>query len=125
MYVSDMTKMRRGTLIRLVVGVLLTGSLLAAACTPTSDDTLDTSTASLPETPSADVPATATGAPVLAGELTANCQPDKDSRGGLGQGIGVGETAVDFILEDINGVPVSLSGLLAEKPVVMIFGSFT
>ncbi len=66
-----------------------------------------------------------TDVPVQAGELTANCQPDEESGGGMGQGLKVGETAIDFTLEDIDGAAVSLSGLLAERPVVMIFGSFT
>ena len=33
--------------------------------------------------------------------------------------------AVDFTLKDIHGNTVSLAGLLSEKPVVMVFGSFT
>ncbi len=40
-------------------------------------------------------------------------------------GLAVGETAVDFTLKDINGNTVSLAGLLIEKPVLMVFGSFT
>ncbi len=95
--------------------------------TPDVEDELGSETpeTTTTETPNADVPAAATDAPLLAGELTANCQPDEKSNDGIGPGIGVGETAVDFTLDDISGLPVSLSGLLAEKPVVMIFGSFT
>jgi len=37
----------------------------------------------------------------------------------------VGETAFDFSLESITGERITLSALLAEKPVVLIFGSFT
>jgi len=40
-------------------------------------------------------------------------------------GLVVGETAVDFTLQDIHGNIFSLSRLLSEKPVVMVFGSFT
>ena len=39
---------------------------------------------------------------------------------------GVGETAPDFELRDLNGEnPVRLSGLRGKKPVALIFGSFT
>ena len=108
-----MVRMRPGAVVRLAGSVFLAGWLLATACAP-----------AVPATPAAPA-ADGTDVPALAGELTVNCQPDKESSGGLGRGIGVGQTAVDFALEDIDGVPVSLSGLLAEKPVVMIFGSFT
>lgn len=38
----------------------------------------------------------------------------------------VGETAPDFTLYDPNGVqPVTLSEIVGEKPVVLVFGSFT
>jgi hypothetical protein len=36
-----------------------------------------------------------------------------------------GELAVEFSLRDVNGVEYTLSELLSEKPVYMIFGSFT
>jgi hypothetical protein len=36
-----------------------------------------------------------------------------------------GELAVDFSLRDVNGVEYTLSKMLSEKPVYMIFGSFT
>jgi peroxiredoxin len=36
-----------------------------------------------------------------------------------------GELAIDFTLKDIHGSEYTLSKLLGEKPVVMIFGSFT
>lgn len=100
---------------RLAGSVFLAGWLLAAACAPA--------------TPAGDGPVApvlaGTDTPVLAGELTANCQPDDKSVGGMGRGLKVGETAIDFTLEDLDGTAVSLSGLLAERPVVMIFGSFT
>jgi len=41
------------------------------------------------------------------------------------EGLQVGTTAIDFTLEDTNGNEVTLSELLAEKPVVMVLGSFT
>jgi len=40
-------------------------------------------------------------------------------------GIAEGETAVEFNLNDTTGNDVSLSGLLQEKPVVLVLGSFT
>jgi len=40
-------------------------------------------------------------------------------------GLEVGATAVEFVLKDIQGNEHSLSGLLAEKPVLMVLGSFT
>lgn len=40
-------------------------------------------------------------------------------------GPGVGETAIDFSLESTAGEQITLSALLVEKPVVLIFGSFT
>jgi cytochrome oxidase Cu insertion factor (SCO1/SenC/PrrC family) len=113
--------MRPGAVIRLAGSVFLAGWLLATACAPVApagDGTPDTSGASVPVLAGTDVP-------VLAGELTANCQPDEKSGGGMGRGLKVGETAIDFTLEDINGTPVSLSGLLAKRPVVMVFGAFT
>ncbi len=36
-----------------------------------------------------------------------------------------GQLAVDFTLKDTKGKAWTLSTLLAEKPVIMIFGSFT
>jgi len=40
-------------------------------------------------------------------------------------GLPVGDTAVDFTLRDTGGVEHTLSDLLEEKPVVIVFGSFT
>ncbi|MEE9366463.1 MAG: hypothetical protein V3W44_07240 [Dehalococcoidales bacterium] len=40
-------------------------------------------------------------------------------------GLAVGELAVGLTLRDTGGVEFDLSRLLAEKPVVMVFGSFT
>jgi hypothetical protein len=37
----------------------------------------------------------------------------------------VGETAINFSLESTTGGNITLSELLVEKPVVLIFGSFT
>lgn len=40
-------------------------------------------------------------------------------------GLEIGELAINFTLMDIYGREFRLSRLLAEKPVVMVFGSFT
>ncbi len=40
-------------------------------------------------------------------------------------GLSIGERAVDFTLRDVDRNTVSLRSLLSEKPVVMVFGSFT
>jgi peroxiredoxin len=40
-------------------------------------------------------------------------------------GIAQAQMAVDFTLKDTEGVSLTLSDLLSEKPVVLIIGSFT
>jgi hypothetical protein len=41
------------------------------------------------------------------------------------QTIAEGGLAVEFILKDVDGTAYTLSGLLAEKPVLMVFGAYT
>ncbi len=79
----------------------------AAAPAPVADTPPD------PETP----------APVLATGLKTGCQraDDDPERAGLRQGT----LAIDFTLEDTNRENHTLSRLLAGKPVVLVFGSFT
>ncbi len=62
--------------------------------------------------------------PELSNALSGNCmgEANEDLEGA---GLPVGDLAVDFTLNDVNGNSVNLAGLLGEKPVVMIFGSFT
>ena len=62
--------------------------------------------------------------PVLSEALVRGCERTRPSGGFENIGLAVGETAVDFALEDVHGHTVSLAGLLSEKPVVMVFGSF-
>ena len=62
---------------------------------------------------------------LLSDSLRKGCQRGRYVGGLDKAGLPVGETAVDFTLKDTDGATVSLSGLLGEKPVVMIFGSFT
>lgn len=40
-------------------------------------------------------------------------------------GLGVGDQAEDFTLKDIHGIEYTLSQLVKQKPVVLVFGSFT
>jgi len=63
--------------------------------------------------------------PVLLDELKRNCQITQGSGNFNQTGLAVGEIAVNFTLRDINGSEFRLSQFLAEKPVMMIFGSFT
>jgi hypothetical protein len=58
-------------------------------------------------------------APQLPTVLERNCQ-----RGDAGAPL-EGELATDFTLKDTQGNEFTLSAMLAEKPVVMVFGSFT
>ncbi len=70
---------------------------------------------------------TASAEPVLSTELRRNGEMmTSGGKRGFGEsGLGIGETAVNFTLRDIDGRGFRLSRLLAEKPVVMVFGSFT
>ena len=64
--------------------------------------------------------------PELSDALIRGCERTSRPSGGFENvGLAVGETAVDFTLQDVHGNTVSLAGLLTEKPVVMVFGSFT
>ncbi len=62
---------------------------------------------------------------LLSNALKRGCERSRPSGGFENVGLAVGETAVNFELKDIHGNTVSLAGLLSEKPVVMVFGSFT
>jgi hypothetical protein len=39
--------------------------------------------------------------------------------------LAAGEVAVEFTLRDVEGTAVSLSGLLASRPVLLVHGAFT
>ena len=65
------------------------------------------------------------GEPVLSNTLIRGCERTMPSGGFENVGLAVGETAIDFTLKDVYGNIVRLASLLGEKPVVMIFGSFT
>ena len=63
--------------------------------------------------------------PVLSNDLIRDSKRTKRSGDFDTVGLTIGETAVDFTLKDVDGNTVSLRSLLSEKPVVMVFGSFT
>ena len=67
------------------------------------------------------------GPPVLLDTLKKGCQFTQIVSGDNFDNVGlkVGQRAVDFRLRDIHGMEFELSRLLAEKPVVMVFGSCT
>ncbi len=73
-----------------------------------------------PESDAPVVPPVESSAPLLSGDLTRGCQ-----RGVGTNGLAVGTPAVDFTLDDTMGQRYTLSAMLAEKPVMMVFGSFT
>ena len=101
---------RKG-MIMVLLGVLLAGTLACSG--PSSSE----STA-IPSGPEGVLPATS---------LTRDCLSDPSFICGdiTGAGLAAGERAVDFPLLDIHGDEYRLSELLTERPVVMIFGSFT
>ncbi len=70
---------------------------------------------------------TASDEPVLSTELRRNGEMmTSGGKDGFGEaGLRIGETAVNFTLRGIGGREFRLSRLLAEKPVLMVFGSFT
>lgn len=95
------------------VTVVLVSALLLA-CSPAGDTAPARTTAPEEATVSKTANLTSSDA------LTRDCQ-----RGQGSSGLEVGKVAVDFTLEDTHGSEYNLSVLLAEKPVVMVFGSFT
>ena len=103
--------------VRLWLFVALLGLLasLITACSPA------------PGTTSTPTTSEQTEEPVLPGTLTRNCQPAQSSAdSNFGNtGLSIGDKAIDFTLQDTHGSESRLSQLLAEKPVLMLFGSFT
>ena len=63
--------------------------------------------------------------PILSSDLKRGCTDSSAQKGFSDVGLHTGELAVAFHLRDIDGKEVSISRLLAEKPVVLVFGSFT
>ena len=107
-------------------------ALLLGACAPSDSSSTSTPTvnATAPsegaEAAPEDSEAIAGGSePVLSNVLIRDCKRSGPSDGFENAGLATGETAIGFTLKDVYGNTVSLAGLLSEKPVVMIFGSFT
>ena len=109
----------KSSLVVMVVGIL---ALVVGACMPAGSPSPN-------QTPHGDEKAVASNSPaepVLSGALTRGCTPTTRPGGGFATiGLSEGEKAVNFKLEDVHGNEFVLSRLLAEKPVVMVFGSFT
>ncbi len=65
--------------------------------------------------------------PTLSNTLLRDCDPTQTSGGGNFDDVGlqIGEKAVNFTLRDTHATEYRLSQLLAEKPVMMVFGSCT
>lgn len=112
-----MSILRRG-----LTAVLVSGALLAlAACSP-ADNPADPVDA-VP--PAAGAESGGGAGPRLSGVLNAGCEKNLPS-GGIGKaGVAQGRLAVDFTLKDTDGRDHTLSAMLAQKPVLMVFGSFT
>ena len=70
------------------------------------------------------------GGPVLSDALVSGCfnwpaeEFSTDNHAQV-QTIAEGGLAVEFTLKDVDGVAHTLSGLLSDKPVLMVFGSYT
>ena len=109
---------------RLLVGGLII-ALLVSSCNRTSVET----PIPAPASEAAEIPSqaevTEPSGPVLLNDLARDIKRTRRSGGFDNVGLTIGETAVDFTLKDVDGNTVSLRGLLSEKPVVMVFGSFT
>ncbi len=97
---------RRASLCTMVLLLLIAAGL--GACARASPTPAPTATSPL--------------APQLPTNLIRGCRPlgARTSRGP-----DVGELAIDFTLRDVDGHEHTLSQLLADRPVVLIFGSFT
>lgn len=115
--------MVRGKLWLVLVILVLLGPAIVA-CSPASESTPALPT---PESTPAPPASVELEEPALTGTLKSVCQSAQSSvRGNFDiAGLGLGEKAVNFILRDTYGSETRLSQLLAEKPVMMVFGSFT
>jgi hypothetical protein len=97
-------------IVRRIVGMgfIALAFVLTGACnvTPTQEATSSSSTQD---------------APILSTALVRDCEFKVPP----GEELKVGDLAVDFTLKDVNGNNHTLSEMLQEKPVVLIFGSYT
>lgn len=82
-------------------------------------------------TPQAATPQTPAGPPTLAAGLTQGClgwpgaEFSPSNKATVRTGMGAGDRAVEFTLRDTGGGAVTLSGLLATRPVLLVHGAFT
>lgn len=105
------------------VGVL---ALLFGACAPIDKPATVPTQPSSPESGLVQDPvAQEPGGPLLSDALKRDCGSSRTGGGFDNVGLAEGDIAVDFTLKDIDGNTVNLADLLSEKPVVMVFGSFT
>ena len=74
------------------------------------------------ETPTP-TPSPDNGEPVLSEAIIGNCTADSFASDKTG--LAVGTQAINFTLKQVDGTEVRLSKLLAERPVVLIFSSYT
>ena len=109
------------------LGTLWVVSLLLMACSPSAvEQVADMATSNVQPTsppfgPTVKPEAASGALPVLSMGLTRGCERrDPGERGPQ-----VGEPAIEFALMDVDGNPYVLSELLREKPVLLVFGSFT
>ena len=69
--------------------------------------------------------------PILSTALESNCfnWPEEEfsstNKANVSTALSANDLAVELNLKDVDGVDYTLSGLLAEKPVLLVFGSFT
>ncbi len=94
----------------------------AQAETPVETSPAQTTTPESSPNPSAEIEF---GEPMLLEDLSRNCQSAESEYNFKNVGLPIGQTAINFTLKDTQGTEYRLSRLLAEKPVVMVFGSFT
>ena len=104
--------------------ILVAGALLVVGCGPTALATA-TPTPSPGFDPASDSNTQQPQELIMSDALKRGCGDNRNQGGFQNAGLPQGETAVDFTLRDTEGNPFTLSELLSEKPVVMVFGSFT
>lgn len=110
-----------------ILGMLALISLSLVACSPATQEPVvgntpvDVQPTAAPPVSTAVPEATVGVSPLLSTDLVRDCERrDPSAREPR-----VGEMAIEFALLDVDGNPYILSELLQEKPVVLVFGSFT
>jgi hypothetical protein len=77
--------------------------------------------AQAPPIPTSSTPEATKAAPILSAALDRDCEFKVPT----GKKLKGGDLAVEFTLRDVYGNAYTLSEMLQEKPVVLIFGSYT